>query len=188
MNTRSLLITAAVAALAPGAATASAAKKDPWECAPAKGKAPGWCQAFSTDAVELLDSGGAAVASADCTTRRAPAPGEPRRGLCASWGDWPAIFEQARAAGAVSVRRHLVRPLDGDRQLIVTVAAPGALDTPIRMTGRGGTVSPAYDIATTMTVGGREPGVTARPIPLFSDRQRRLRARRAAAARSDFRS
>ena len=182
MKTPTLITALACVALTPAAA--SSADRDPWECAPAKGKAPGWCQTFSTDAVELLDASGAVVASADCRTGRAPSPGEARTGLCASWGDWPAIFDAARAAGATTVSRHVVRPLDGDRRLLVTVAAPGALDTPVRMTGRGGTVGPAYDIATTMTVAGREPGVTAKPIPRFSKRQR---ARKAAAARSDFR-
>lgn len=186
MNTRSVITALACASLLPSAATAAAADHDPWECAPAKGKAPGWCQTFSTDTVELLAADGTAIERAECATRRAPAPDEPRAGLCASWGDWPAFLDIARGAGAVTVRRHMVRPLDGDRQLLVTVPAPGALDTPIRMTGRGGTVSPAYDVRTTMTVAGREPGVTAAPIPLYTKKQRTARARRAA-ARSDFR-
>src|SRR5437868_4637477 len=59
---------------------------DAWDCAAGQGKASGWCQTYSVDAVDMLDGSGHVIASQDCVTGHAPSPGDVATGYCAHWG------------------------------------------------------------------------------------------------------
>lgn len=170
------------------AATAGAADRDPWECA-ASGAKPGWCQVASVDTIELRDAAGAVIARADCRTGRAPDPSDRAAGLCADWGFDQAdrMLGGARAAGAAEIVRRSVTPSWGERRWFVAVPAPGATSTTMRMTSRGGTWSPAFDLTTTVRTTGPDAGTTADRIPLFTQGERRARGARAAAAKRGHR-
>lgn len=186
--THRVLLTAAgalagLALAAPAAGAAAPSDRDPWECA-AGGAKPGWCQTASVDTIELRDGAGTVLAAADCRTGRAPDPADRPGGLCADWGLDHAdpMFGPARAAGAAVVERHTVTPAGGDRRWTVTVPAPGAAETAIRMVSHGGTWSPAFDLTTTVQVSGPDAGTTAARIPLYTQADRRARGARAARA------